>query len=139
MLSYMRSLKKLDLTSLPYSFCTGGPSPDTTTYEQAFPPACQWPNLTELHISKPAVGGLQLVSLLVFDIPRLQKLRLDSLILLDGSWEGVVQGLGLHKNISNMELDIGFRCLKPLRDVLSVEESDPLVFGAAQSAHKYLV
>ena len=33
MLSYMRSPKKLDLTFLPYSFCTGGPSPDTTTYE----------------------------------------------------------------------------------------------------------
>ena len=83
-LNYMRSLKKIDLTFLPCSVYTGGPCPDTITYEQAFPPACQWPNLTELHISKLAVGGLRLVSWLVSDMPRLQRPRLDSLILLDG-------------------------------------------------------
>lgn len=65
------------------------------TYSQVFPPLGKWQHLEHLHLSGLALHGLDMYFLLFHQMPRLLRLWLNRIDLLEGSWDGVVEALRL--------------------------------------------
>lgn len=61
-------------------------------YDEVFPGLSRWPELTELSLSGLAIGGRDLMLLLIGHA-RLRRLVLWDIDLLDGTWEAVVEGM----------------------------------------------
>lgn len=81
MLKHMRSLQDVVIGA---SFLS---------YNQVFPCDGYWPHLTHLEILQLRTGGHELVSLLAKKLPKLKWLDLFSVELVNGSWEGVIEGM----------------------------------------------
>ena len=61
-------------------------------YDKVFPAFGSWPQMKELSLSGFAIGGWNLL-MLVLGRARLRRLDLSNIDLLDGTWEGVIEGL----------------------------------------------
>ena len=61
-------------------------------FDEMFPAHSSWPGLTELSLSGLAIGGRDLMLLLIRHA-RLRRLRLCGIDLPDGTWEAVVEGM----------------------------------------------
>ncbi len=97
----MKNLKRLDL-GLSISGRFNWDS--CYTYEQVFPQEGRWPQLVDLEIVGLAIGGFQLVRMLSRRFPKLQHLCLSDIELVDGSWEGVVEGMRLTLHLQCLSL-----------------------------------
>ena len=62
-------------------------------YWQVFPQSCKWERLEWLHLSGLAIDGLDMVFLLLHQMPQLNRLWLHRIDLLNGRWSGVVEAL----------------------------------------------
>lgn len=97
----MKHLKRLDLALST----EGSPNSDTcNTYEQVFPEEGRWLQLVDLEIAGLAIGGYQLVRMLSRRFPRLQNLCLSDIELIDGSWEGVIEGMRHTLHLQSLSL-----------------------------------
>lgn len=65
------------------------------TYSQVFPPLGKWQHLEHLYLNGLAIHGLDMYFLLFHQMPRLLRLWLNRIDLLEGSWDGVVEALRL--------------------------------------------
>jgi len=108
-LYHMKHLKRLNL-----GFSTeDSPNSGTRyTYEQVFPQEGQWPRLVDLQIKGLAIGGYQLVCMLSRRFPSLQTLYLSDTELVDGSWEGVIEGMRHTMHLQTLHLGHEFEVLK---------------------------
>ena len=61
------------------------------TYSQVFPLHGKWQHLEHLYLAGLAINGLDLCLLLFCQMPRLQRLWLNRIDLLEGSWDGIVE------------------------------------------------
>ena len=61
------------------------------TYEQVLPSECQWTELISFKLSAMAISAKLLVHLLTVRTPKLQKLYLSHVELVEGRWEGVIE------------------------------------------------
>ena len=84
------SLQRLDLSLCKFNW--GDFVTPYYSFEQVFPYATNWPNLTEIHISGLAINGLDLIQLIQWRT-RVRSLFLAGIDLLKGTWEGVIEGL----------------------------------------------
>lgn len=98
MLQQMIGLKKLKL-HLNTEHCY--------TYKQVFPALALWPKLTQLWITGLMIGGYDLIRL-IHDRANVTDLTLDSIELLDGTWEGVFEGLS-HMRLDEVRLISDFK------------------------------
>ena len=103
MLYHMENLRQLNLSLLIKAPPDCNPCYD---YEQVFPRAGCWPRLFELNIQGFAIGGYDLYSLITRSLPELAMLGLMNVWLLDGSWEGVFEGLRQDAQLTFLHLDI---------------------------------
>jgi len=105
----MKHLKRLDL-ELPIE-----DSSDSNTYinyEQVFPQEGRWLQLVDLDIAGLAIGGYQLVWMLSKRFPKLQRLSLINIELVDGSWEGAIEGMRHAMQLQSLSLGYGPEDLK---------------------------
>lgn len=77
------------------------------SYNQVFPCDGYWPNLTLLDIALFRTGGHELVSLLAKKLPNLKLLDLDQVELVNGSWEGVIEGMRHMTTLEHFSLGDG--------------------------------
>jgi len=116
----MKHLKRLDLGLS----MEGSPNSDTcNTYEQVFPQEGRWPQLVDLEIVGFAIGGYQLVCVLPRRFPKLQRLCLYDIELVDGSWEGVIEGMRHTMHLESLSLgyaleDLKHRCGAPFKTAI---------------------
>lgn len=97
----MKHLKRLDLGLSTEA----SPNSDTcNTYEQVFPEEGRWLQLVDLEIAGLSIGGYQLVRMLSRRFPRLQNLSLRDIELVDGSWEGVIEGMRHTLHLQSLSL-----------------------------------
>lgn len=78
-------------------------SRDEYRYDEVFPALGSWPNLKDLSLVRFAIGGWDLL-VLVFGRARLRRLELANIDLLDGTWEGVVEGLRRRSAVTELDL-----------------------------------
>lgn len=67
-------------------------------FDQLFPFDNTWPHLVSLHISGLSTKASVFLTFLAFKLPKLRRLSLNNIELLDGHWEGVISmmaGIGL--------------------------------------------
>jgi len=101
MLHRMKHLKRLDLGLS----IDGLPNSDTcNTYEQVFPREGRWPQLLDLELAGLAIGGYQLVHMLSRRFPQLQNLCLSDIELVDGTWDGVIEGMRHTLHLQSLSL-----------------------------------
>ena len=93
MLQQMMGLKKLKLY-LNTEHCY--------TYKQVFPALAVWPKLTQLWITGLIIGGHDLIRL-INGRANVTDLNLNSIELLDGTWEGVFEGI-CHMRLDDVRL-----------------------------------
>ena len=74
-------------------------------YEEVFPTSCSWPALKELSLYGLEIGGWELLRL-VLRQARLRRLELGNIELLDGTWEGVIEGLRRLPGVSELHMSI---------------------------------
>lgn len=94
MLEQMRGLKTLEL-NLSKDVDRHPSRANTTehyTYQQVFPTLALWPRLTKLSLMGIAIGGHDLLCL-VGARAKVTDLTLYCIELLDGTWEGLIEGL----------------------------------------------
>ena len=72
-------------------------------YDEIFPPLGIWPELAELSIEGLAIGGWDLIKL-ISARARLRKLDLNGIDLLDGTWEGVIQGMHRRPRLTELTM-----------------------------------
>ena len=63
------------------------------SYSQVFPQHGTWERLERLQLSGLAIDGFDMLFLLLHQMPRLKRLRLQRIDLLTGRWSGVVEAL----------------------------------------------
>ena len=98
MLQQMIGLKKLKL-QLKTEPCY--------TYKQVFPALALWPKLTQLWITGLMIGSYDLIRL-INGRANVTDLTLDSIELVDGTWEGVFEGL-CHMRLDDVRLISNFK------------------------------
>lgn len=76
-------------------------------YDAIFPPIRVWPELTELSIWGLAIGGWDLMMLILWRA-RVKKLSLGGIDLLDGTWEGVFQGMRYRRRLTELNMNGNF-------------------------------
>ncbi|CAF9914528.1 hypothetical protein IMSHALPRED_001933 [Imshaugia aleurites] len=98
MLQQMTDLRKLHvyLAKRAYRHIGSTNTLDYYTYQQVFPRYALWPRLAELSISGLAIGGRDLLYLLMGKA-KVMDLSLSSIELLDGTWEEVVECLSYRR------------------------------------------
>lgn len=101
MLQQMIGLKKLELQLLHLDM------DHCYTYEQVFPTVGRWPKLTQLSITGLLIGGWDLIRL-IRGRAIVTDLMLQSIELLDGTWEGVFEGL-CHMRLDDVGLNGNFK------------------------------
>ena len=74
------------------------------SYSQVFPRHGKWERLEQLHLAGLATDGLDMLFLLLHQMPHLKRLRLRRIDLLRGSWSGVVEALRFRAVRSPWEL-----------------------------------
>ena len=72
-----------------------------------FPAFGSWPELKELSLFNFAIGGWGLL-MLVLGQPRLRRLELGLIDLLDGTWEGVIEGLRRRPGVTELNMRMIF-------------------------------
>lgn len=83
-------------------------------YDKIFPAIGIWPKLTELSISGLAIGGWDLM-VLILGRARVRRLALFGIDLLDGTWEGVIEGMRRRQQLTELHMDGDFRhCGSPV-------------------------
>ena len=105
MLFSLPSLKSLELC-LP--FYERFDSHTVFDYRLVFPDKGKWPRLARFAIGYMAISPRDLVCLLAARIPSLRALRLNSIELLDGKREGMIEILKVATWLSSLEIDDGF-------------------------------
>lgn len=94
MLSSMTRLRALDLVLTHNSFYE---------YDQVFPKDTIWTQLETFRIFGLCSKATDLVDLLTFQMPKLQRLILCHLYISDGTWEGVVECLKQYSKLSTFK------------------------------------
>ena len=118
----VRRLKRTPLSDTCYS------------YSQIFPRHGKWERLESLHVSGLAIDGLDMVFLLLHQMPHLKNLWLHRIDLLQGRWSGVVEALRFRAILRPWELlslqgsfrhedDIWWPCTP------DIVEEEPLLLG----------
>ena len=74
------------------------------SYSQVFPQQGKWERLEWLHLSGLAIDGLDMVFLLLHQMPQLKRLWLRHIDLLKGNWSGVVEALRIRAVLRPWEL-----------------------------------
>ena len=74
------------------------------SYSQVFPQRCKWERMESLHVSGLAIDGLDMVFLLLHQMPHLKRLWLHRIDLLQGRWSGVVEALRFRAVLRPWEL-----------------------------------
>lgn len=74
------------------------------SYSQVFPQHGKWEHLEGLHLSGLAIDGLDLVFLLLHQMPQLKRLWLYRIDLLQGRWSGVIEALRFRAVLRPWEL-----------------------------------
>ena len=74
------------------------------SYSQVFPQRCKWERLERLHLSGLAIDGLDMVFLLLHQMPQLKRVWLHRIDLLQGRWSGVVEALRFRAVLRPWEL-----------------------------------
>ena len=74
------------------------------SYPQVFPQCSKWERLERLHLSGLAIDGLDMVFLLLHQMPQLKRLWLHRIDLLQGRWSGVVEALRVRAVLRPWEL-----------------------------------
>lgn len=100
----MKNLKRLDLGLLIYCPLSYDAIDAFYTYEQVFPQEGRWLQLEDLKIVGLAIGGYQLVRMLAIRFPKVQRLYLSRIELVDGFWEGVIEGLRHNLQLKSLTL-----------------------------------
>ncbi len=77
-------------------------------FNEIFPAIGVWPRLTELSLSGLAIGGWDLV-MLISGRARLRRLELNDIDLLDGTWEGVVEGMRCLLRLTELKMKSIFK------------------------------
>lgn len=77
-------------------------------YDEIFPALGIWRKLAELSISGLAIGGWDLMKLILARA-RLRQLKLSSIDLLDGTWEGVIEGMAHLPRLIELKMHRDFR------------------------------
>ena len=77
-------------------------------YDEIFPALGSWPNLKELSLKGFAIGGCDLL-MLVLGRARLRRLELGMIDLLDGTWEGVIEGLRRGPGVTELDMRMTFK------------------------------
>lgn len=95
MLDHMKKLRDLTL------------SVSLLSYNQVFPCDGYWPQLTHLEILLLRTGGHELVSFLAKRLPQLKWLDLFKVDLVNGSWEGVIEGMRHMTHLNYLSLGEG--------------------------------
>lgn len=72
-------------------------------YDEIFPAVGVWPELAELSITGLAIGGWDLMKL-ILGRARIGKLGLHGIDLLDGTWEGVIQGMHRMSRLTDLTM-----------------------------------
>ena len=76
-------------------------------YDEIFPAIGSWPELEELSLINVAIGGWDLL-MLVFGRARVRRLELGMIDLLDGTWEGVIEGLRRRASVTELDMRMTF-------------------------------
>ena len=74
-------------------------------YKEVFPTLGSWPALKELSLFGLEIGGWELLILVLRQV-RLRRLELGDIELLDGTWEGVIEGLRRLPGVSELHMSI---------------------------------
>ena len=74
------------------------------SYSQVFPQRVKWERLEWLHLSGLAIDGLDMVFLLLHQMPQLKRLWLYRIDLLQGRWSGVIEALRFRAVLRPWEL-----------------------------------
>lgn len=98
-------------------------------YEEVFPALGSWPELKELSLFGLKIGGWELL-ILVLRQARLRRLELGDIELLDGTWEGVIEGL--HRLPGVSELHMGIKLAQRRGTVLRPDGPFPCMKGFVQ-------
>ena len=77
-------------------------------YDEIFPALGFWPKLTELSISGLAISGWYLMSFLL-GRAQLTQLNLCAIDLLDGTWEGVIEGMRHRRQLTELNMSGNFK------------------------------
>ena len=109
-LEQARGLRRLSLHLAIYA---DGPLPaegadEYYRYAEGFPAMGVWRNLAELSISGLAIGGRNLMKLLL-GRARLRRLILSPIDLLDGTWEGVVEGMAPLPRLTELNMSCNLK------------------------------
>ena len=76
-------------------------------HDEVFPAFGSWPQIKELSLRGFAIGGWDLL-MLVLGRARLRRLDLSDIDLLDGTWEGVIEGLRRRPGAMELNLQTTF-------------------------------
>ena len=76
-------------------------------YDEIFPAFGSWPELKGLSLFNFAIGGWDLL-MLVLGRRRLRRLELGLIDLLDGTWEGVIEGLRRRPGVTELNMRMTF-------------------------------
>ena len=101
LLAQTRGLRRLSLELMPDAYPLH--VSNKYRYDEIFPLTGGWPKLTELSLSGVAIGGWDLLKL-ILGRARLEQLRLSDIDLLDGTWEGVIEGMRRVSRLTEVKL-----------------------------------